>query len=162
MSTSKIIAALLGPTLVATAAMVLLNLDAMSAIVDELSKSPMLIVLAGYAAFVPGLAIVYFHNRRTGGGPVLITVVGWLSLVIGLIRLVFPMQLAEIMAKFAPALLNVIPAVAATFLLIGGALSYRGGAERDEHGHLRRRQPLRRVSAVAHHGARKHRGADIV
>jgi hypothetical protein len=125
MSTSKIIAALLGPTLVATAAMVLLNLDAIPAIVDELSKSPMLIVLAGYAAFVPGLAIVYFHNRWTGGWPMLITLVGWLSLVIGLIRMVFPMQLAEIMAKSAPALLNMMPAVAAIFLLIGGVLSYR-------------------------------------
>ena len=125
MSTSKIIAALLGPTLVATAAMVLLNLDAMPVIVDELSKSPMLIVLAGYAAFVPGLAIVYFHNRWTGGWPVLITLVGWLSLVIGLIRMVFPMQLAAIMAKSAPALLNMMPAVAAIFLLIGSVLSYR-------------------------------------
>jgi hypothetical protein len=38
--------------------MVLLNLDVMPTIVDEPSKSPMLIVLAGYAAFVPGLAIV--------------------------------------------------------------------------------------------------------
>jgi hypothetical protein len=125
MSTSKIIAALLGPTLVATAAMVLLNLDAIPAIVDELSKSPMLIVLAGYAAFVPGLAIVYFHNRWTGGWPMLITLVGWLSLVIGLIRMVFPMQLAAIMAKSAPALLNMMPAVAAIFLLIGGVPSYR-------------------------------------
>ena len=123
MSTSKIIAVLLGPTLVATAAMVLINLDAMPAIVDELSKSPMLIVLAGYAAFVPGLAIVYFHNRWTSGWPVLITLVGWLSLVIGLIRMVFPMQLAEIAAKSAPALLHVMPPVAAIFLLIGGVLS---------------------------------------
>jgi hypothetical protein len=125
MSTSKIIAALLGPTLVATAAMVLLNLDAMPAIVDELSKSPMLIVLAGYAAFVPGLAIVYFHNRWTGGWPVLITLVGWLSLVIGVIRMVFPMQLAEVIAKSAAALPSVMPAAAAIFLLIGGVLSYR-------------------------------------
>jgi hypothetical protein len=125
MSTSKIIAALLGPTLVATAAMVLLNLDAIPAIVNELSKSPMLIVLAGYAAFVPGLAIVYFHNRWTGGWPILITLVGWLSLVIGLIRMVFPMQLAAIMAKSAPSLLNMMPAVAAIFLLIGGVLSYK-------------------------------------
>jgi hypothetical protein len=125
MSTSKIIAALLGPTLVATAAMVLLNLDAIPAIVDELSKSPILIVLAGYAAFVPGLAIVYFHNRWTGGWPILITLVGWLSLVIGLIRIVFPMQLAAIMAKSVPSLQNMMPAVAAIFLLIGGVLSYK-------------------------------------
>ena len=53
MTTSKTIAALLGPTFVATAVMVLVNLDAMPTIIEELSKSPMLIVLAGYAAFVP-------------------------------------------------------------------------------------------------------------
>jgi hypothetical protein len=124
MTTSKTIAALLGPTLVATAAMVLVNLDAMPTIIEELSKSPMLIVLAGYAAFVPGLAIVYFHNRWTGGWPVLITLVGWLSLVIGLIRMVFPMQLAGIMAKAVPAMIGVLPVIGIVFLLIGGFLSF--------------------------------------
>jgi hypothetical protein len=75
MTTSKTIAALLGPTLVATATMMLVNLDSMPTLIEELSKSPMLVVLAGYAAFVPGLAIVYFHNRWTGW-PALITGVG--------------------------------------------------------------------------------------
>jgi hypothetical protein len=67
--TSKIIAALLGPI---SAAMVLLNLDAMPTIVEELSKSPMLIVLAGYAApALPGSArrrrepcIVWIYRLR--------------------------------------------------------------------------------------------------
>lgn len=127
MTTSKIISALLGPTLVATAAMMLLNLDAMPAIVEEMSKSPMLIVLAGYAAFVPGVAIVYFHNRWSGGWPVLITLVGWLSLVVGVIRMVFPMQLGGIMAKaaFAPALHVALPAIGVVFLLIGAILSFK-------------------------------------
>jgi hypothetical protein len=125
MTASKTIAALLGATLVATAAMVLANLDAMPTLVEELSKSPMLIVLAGYAAYVPGLAIVYFHNQWTGGWPVLVTLVGWLSLVIGLIRMVFPMQLAGIMAKAAPAMTGVLPPIGVVFLLIGGVLSFK-------------------------------------
>jgi hypothetical protein len=124
MNTSKIIAALLGPTLVASAAMLLLNLGAMPAIIEELSNSPMLIILAGYAAFVPGLAIVYFHNRWTGGWPVLITFFGWLSLIVGFIRMTFPMQLAEIIAKAAPAMTDVLPVVGIVFLLIGGFLSF--------------------------------------
>ena len=128
MTTSKIIAALLGPTLVVSGAMVLLNLDAMPAIVEELSKSPMLIVLAGYAAFVPGLAIVYFHNRWTGGWPVLITVLGWLSLIIGFIRIMFFSQLAELVTRAAPGLLNAMPWVAVVFLLLGGFLCYRAYA----------------------------------
>lgn len=124
MTTSKTIAALLGPTLVATATMMLVNLDSMPTLIEELSKSPMLVVLAGYAAFVPGLAIVYFHNRWTGW-PALITVVGWLSLVVGLLRMVFPMQIAGTASRFSPAMTGVLPMIALVFLLIGGFLSFK-------------------------------------
>ncbi len=68
MTTSKTIAALIGPTLLATALTVLLNLGAMPSMIEELSKSHMMIVLAGYAALVPGLAIIYFHNRWAVAG----------------------------------------------------------------------------------------------
>lgn len=130
MSTSKMIAALLGPTLVATAAMVLLNLAELPAMMEEMAKNPMLIVLAGYAAFVPGLAIVYFHNRWSAGWPVLITLLGWLSLVIGFVRMVLPTQLAEIMTKAAagPSLHVVLPVIGAVFLVIGGVLSFKAFA----------------------------------
>ncbi len=126
MTTSKTIAALLGPTLLATALMVLLNLGAMPFLIEEVSKFPMMIVLAGYAAFVPGLAIIYFHNRWTGGWPALITIFGWLSVVIGFARIVFPMQLVGIMQTAGPALHVVLPAVAVVFLLVGGLLSFKG------------------------------------
>ena len=125
MSTSKTIAALLGPTLVASGAMVLANLDAMPALIEGMAQSPMLVVLAGYAAFVPGLAIVYFHNRWTGGWPVLVTVMGWLSLVVGLIRMIFPMQIAAMASKLAPAPGGALIAIGVVFLLIGGFLSFK-------------------------------------
>jgi hypothetical protein len=125
MNTSKTIAALLGPTLVATAVMVLANLDAMPGMMEGMSGIPMIIVLSGYAAFVPGLAIVYFHNRWSGGWPVLVTLFGWLSLVIGLIRMVFPAQLAGIMVNAVPTLPVVLPIVGGVFLLIGGFLSFK-------------------------------------
>jgi len=125
MSTSKTIAALLGPTLVATAAMVLANLEAMPTLIEGMAQSPMLVVLAGYAAFAPGLAIVYFHNRWTGGWPVVVTVMGWLSLVIGLIRMIFPMQIAAIASKFGPASDGALIAIAVVFLLIGAFLSFK-------------------------------------
>lgn len=130
MTTSKLIAALLGPTLVAAALTVLLNLEAMPGMIEELSKSPMLIVLAGYAAFVPGLAIIRFHNRWTASWPVLITFFGWLSVVVGFIRMVFPVQLTGVMtrAAFAPALHVVLPAIGAVFLIVGGLLSYKAYA----------------------------------
>ena len=128
MSTSKTIAALLGPTLVASAATVLANLDAMPTLIEGMARSPMLVVLAGYAAFVPGLAIVYFHNRWTGGWPVVVTVMGWLSLVIGLMRMIFPMQIATMASKLAPAPGGALIAIAVVFLLIGGFLSFKAYA----------------------------------
>ena len=79
MSTSKIIAAMIGPILIATAVMVLVNHDAMPTLIQGMSESPMLVVPAGYAAFGPGVAIVYFHNRWIGGRSVVITDMGWLS-----------------------------------------------------------------------------------
>ena len=78
-------------------------------------------MIAGYAAFVPGLAIVYFHNRWT----VLVTVMGWLSLVVGLLRMVFPTQIAALTMKIAPSAAGVFPVVAVVFLLIGGFLSFK-------------------------------------
>jgi len=126
--TSKTIAALLGPTLVASAVSLLANLATSQALIDELSQSPALIMIAGYAAFVPGLAIVYFHNRWTRGWPVLVTVMGWLSLVVGLLRMVFPTQLAAMMMKVAPSAASVIPVVAIVFLAIGAFLSFKAYA----------------------------------
>jgi uncharacterized protein YjeT (DUF2065 family) len=93
-----------------------------------MAQSPMLVVLAGYAAFVPGLAIVYFHNRWTGGWPVVVTVMGWLSLVVGLIRMIFPTQIAAMASKLAPAPGGALIAIGVVFLLIGGFLSFKGYA----------------------------------
>ncbi|KAF2991420.1 hypothetical protein OGR47_21500 (plasmid) [Methylocystis sp. MJC1] len=127
MTASKTIAALMGPTLVATALMILLNLDAMPGMIEEMSKIPMLIVLSGFAAFVPGVAIVYFHTRWTVGWPVLITIFGWLSVIIGFVRMVFPTRLAGIAAQAAagPAIHVVLPVFGAVFLIVGGLLSYK-------------------------------------
>jgi hypothetical protein len=127
MRTSEILAALIGPTLLATAAMLLLNLGAMPAIVEELSRSPMLIVLAGYAAFVPGLAIVYFHNRWAFGWPLFITLIGWLSVIVGLIRMLFPLQLTGIVARAAPSpeLQAALFIIGVVFLIVGGVLSVK-------------------------------------
>jgi hypothetical protein len=80
----------------------LANLGKSQTIIEGLSQSPALVMIAGYAAFVPGLAIVYFHNRWTGGWPVLVTIMGWLSLVVGLLRMVFPTQIAAMATKIAP------------------------------------------------------------
>ena len=85
MSTSKLIGGLLGPTLIVSAISVIANLGAWPALVEDAARSPALIMIAGYIAFAPGLAIVYFHNRWTFGWPVLATVMGWILLLGGVL-----------------------------------------------------------------------------
>ena len=99
MRTSKTIAGLIGPTLFAVAAAVLLNLGSFRALAEQGSRDPALIFLSGILLFVAGLAIVRAHNIWAGGWPVLVTVLGWLILLGGLARMLFPTQIAAIAAE---------------------------------------------------------------
>jgi hypothetical protein len=87
MTTSKTIAGLIGPTLVAIAAGMLLNIGSFPALAEQVSRDPALIFVSGILLFVAGLAIVRVHNRWTNGWPVLVTVLGWLYVLGGLARM---------------------------------------------------------------------------
>jgi len=125
MTTSKSIADLIGPTLVAGAVAVLLNLGTWPALVEQGFRDPALIFVSGFPLFVAGLAIVLAHNRWEGSWPVLVTVAGWLALLGGLSRILFPARLASI-AIAAVQSTGVLPAVAIVFLVVGAFLSFKG------------------------------------
>jgi hypothetical protein len=96
MTTSKTIAGLIGPTLVAIAASMLLNIGSFPALAEQVSRDPALIFL-----FVAGLAIVRVHNRWTNGWPVLVTVLGWQFVLSGLARMLFPTGLPRLPPELA-------------------------------------------------------------
>jgi hypothetical protein len=140
MATSKTIAALLGPTLVASAASIFLNLDAWPGMVDQAFHNPGLVFVSGYPLFVVGLAIVYFHNQWKGGWPVVVTVLGWLAVFSGLLRILFPTRLAEIATR-AVQTAGVMPIAALLILVIGAFLSFKAAAAaRDGRASLRHDQ----------------------
>jgi len=123
MATSKAIAALLGPTLIASAASIFINLNAWPALVDQAFHNPALVFVTGYPLFVAGLAIVYFHNRWTRSWPVVVTALGWLALAGGLSRILFPTRLAGI-ATSAAQTAGVMPIAALVILAVGAFLSF--------------------------------------
>jgi cytochrome bd-type quinol oxidase subunit 2 len=125
MTRSKSIASLIGPTFVAGAVAVLLNLRAWPALVEQGFHDPALIFESGFPLLVAGLAIVRAHNRWEGSWPVLVTMVGWLGLLGGLSRILFPTRLAPI-AIAAVHTTGVLPAMAMVFLVVGAFLSYQG------------------------------------
>jgi hypothetical protein len=100
MTNSKTIAGLIGPTLIALAASLLVNLNAIAALVEPVSHDPALVLISGVISFVPGLAIVRVHNLWVAGWAVLVTIFGWLLLVGGLTRMLFPIWLAGLAADF--------------------------------------------------------------
>jgi hypothetical protein len=126
MANSKTIAALLGPSLIAGALSIFFNLNAWPEIVDEAAQNPALLWVSGWPVFVAGLAIVYLHNQWTGGWPILVTVLGWLAVVSGLVRILFPVKIAGIgLAVGAAHTAGVLPIVGIIILLVGAFLSFK-------------------------------------
>jgi hypothetical protein len=85
MPTSRCIAGLVGPTVIAIALSEWTNLHVLWA-----NVTPSVIYLNGSLLFVAGLAIVRVHNRWAGGWPVLVTLTGWFVMLAGLIRMFAP------------------------------------------------------------------------
>jgi hypothetical protein len=124
MTTSKMIAGLMGPTLIAIAVAMLLNLDSFPVLVEQVARDPTLIFLSSVLLFVAGLAIVRAHNIWSGGWPVLVTVLGWLALLSGLGRMFFPTRLAAIAAQIGQSR-GLIAGAAVVLLVVGGFLSFK-------------------------------------
>ena len=102
----------------------LLNLGAFPALAEQVSREPALIFLSGVLLFVAGLAIVRVHNVWSGGWPALVTILGWLALIGGLIRILLPTRLAEMAAGFGQNT-GLITVAGIVLLVIGGFLSFK-------------------------------------
>jgi hypothetical protein len=122
---SKMIAGLIGPTLIAIAAGMLLNLGSFPALAEQISRDPGLIFVSGILLFVAGLAILRAHNIWVGGWPVLVTVLGWLAILGGLLRMLFPTRLAAIAAAVGGSTGGIIVG-AVVLLVVGAFLSFKG------------------------------------
>ena len=96
MQTSKFLARLIGPFLVAIGAGLLLNTDVFEAMAAEFLKSPALIFLSGLLTLTAGLAIVNTHNVWTADWRVIVTIFGWLGVIGGALRIVFPQLVAQV------------------------------------------------------------------
>ena len=100
----------------------LVNLGSFPAIVESVSRDPALIFLSGVLRFVAGVAIVRVDNRSTPDWSVLATAVGWLAVLCGIARTLFPIHLAS-MAGGLSRSSGMFLASAVVLLLVGAFLS---------------------------------------
>lgn len=84
LAVSRAIAGIAGPAMVAIGASESLTYRIWA------SNIAPLISLNGVLLFVAGLAIVRSHNRWTRGWPVLVTLTGWIGMLVGLFRMFAP------------------------------------------------------------------------
>jgi hypothetical protein len=87
---SKLIAGLMGPLLAAIGIAMLLNRELFLRMATQVAQDTGLLLLSGVLLLVAGVAIVRVHNVWSGGWRVLVTVLGWLAVVSGLVRMWFP------------------------------------------------------------------------
>jgi hypothetical protein len=125
MPTSLFIAKLLGPIFLVVGVALLARPEAFRALLREFVASGALMYLAGFFGLLGGLALILAHNVWALDWRVLITLIGWASLVRALVTIFSPRWIASIGAKLIE-LRGAFAAAAAIDLVIGAILSYFG------------------------------------
>ncbi len=96
METSIFIARLVGPVIVVGGLLGLLRPGEMKALAQDFLASRPLIFLAGFLALLAGLAIINTHNVWVLDWRVVITLLGWISVFAGILRMGFPETIEKI------------------------------------------------------------------
>ena len=104
---------------------ILVNPRSFRAIVTEATKSVSLVYLFGVLDFAAGSAIVLVHNVWTTDWRVLVTLLGWLLVVRGLLRMFAPEQVKAYAATVLRRQ-NLYTASAVIIGVIGAVLCYFG------------------------------------
>lgn len=129
MDRSLFLARLIGPTFIAIGLGMLINLGMYESMVAEALHTGILFYLSGLLSLLAGLAIVNLHNIWPADWRVIITVLGWLMTIGGIIRIVVPQVAITIGSTIyggrAPTIV-----VAVTVGILGAFLSFKGYVRR--------------------------------
>ncbi len=125
METSLILAKIIGPLFLIVGVGIFINLEHYRRLVVDFGASPLSIYMAGTTAVLLGLLIVAYHNVWEWRWPVIITILGWLTLLKGAVRIIFPKLVAERSERYGRNT-NIMMTTAIVVLVLGGVLTYFG------------------------------------
>jgi len=124
METSILIAQIAAVTYLTVALAAFLNRDYFRNIVKDFYGNAGLAYIGGFMALVMGVLIVHFHNHWVSDWTLLITILGWLALLKGMVIIIFPKHVQRMSETFLTEQgLKVIPYAA---LLLGLLFAYFG------------------------------------
>ena len=149
MTTSKYIARLMGPVLLLVGIGMALGLmhegESYSSLIKEFISSRALIFVTGVLALVAGLAIVNAHNLWVPDWRVIVTVLGWVLVVRGVVNLLLPVWAQSLGDRMAASAAGSVTGAAISFVL-GAILCIMGYEELWEQPKPRRQSATRAAS----------------
>jgi hypothetical protein len=123
MQTSILLAKIIGPILLVVGIGILMNLDHYRSLVAEFAASPFQLYLSGIMALTLGALVVAFHNVWEWGWPLIITLLGWASVVKGIVRICAPGFVRAMAERYARGT-TALASSAAVSLVLGALLTY--------------------------------------
>jgi uncharacterized membrane protein HdeD (DUF308 family) len=96
MGNSVYLAKLIGPVMLAVAIGLFANAKHYRAMAEEALRSTILIYLSGLLTLTAGLAIVLAHNVWAADWRILITLIGWIAVISGVVRVVHPQTTQDV------------------------------------------------------------------
>ena len=129
MPASIFIARLLGPPIAMVGIALLAKPEVYKAILKEFIRSPALIYLAGFFGLLGGLALVLVHNLWVADWRVIITLIGWITIVRGTVTMLWP-QWISVIGERLLGYRRLFIGTAVTDVMLGVLLSCYGYLER--------------------------------
>lgn len=125
MDASIFLAKAIGFIYIVVAIMLFSKQKKVKVIVKEVCSDPAMLFMTGMISLVLGTLIVLFHNIWVWDWRLLITLIGWLAIVRGIVRTLFPHIAVKIMNKMIKKK-DKYQAAAVIILVVGVVLSYYG------------------------------------
>jgi hypothetical protein len=126
-TTSTYLARLIGPALAVIGLSMLLRPPGYQSVVADVLRSPALLYIASALGLLGGIALVLAHNVWAADWRVIITLLGWISILDSASWILFPAQVEQFWSPLTSSPLLPLWG-GAIVLLVGGALSYFGYA----------------------------------
>src|SRR5262245_22816564 len=125
MSTSIFLARLIGPVMTLVGVSLLVDEAAFRKMALEFLRNPALIFFSGMIMMSAGLVVVLTHNVWVLDWHVIITLLGWVTVISGAARVFAPQRAAKVGKKFL-IYKDFTTAAAAIWLVVGAVLCYFG------------------------------------
>jgi len=129
MQRSIYLAKLIGPVMAAIGIGMLLNSAVFRILAEQILSSYALIFFAGLITLFAGIALVLAHNVWTSDWRVIITILGWLSVIGGALRIIAPNLVVRIGGAVIGHTGTMFIFAGLVVLALGCVLSYFGYAD---------------------------------